>query len=146
MSLLKRIAQDLQAEGDADFPKPPNWEYLLKNHDPSVQDRARMEITIVEATIKALKAAGYALTVDDGGTGIKDLDIRGLMDEIFSVDEATLFARKDGKRSFVQFVLGNSGWDVINDYGTSLEAILEPVSEVANKLMEEEYEKEQQKS
>lgn len=30
-------------------------------------------------------------------------------------------------RSFVRFIYGNSGWDVVNDYGMSLEDVLKPV-------------------
>ena len=36
--------------------------------------------------------------------------------------------------SFVYFVYGNTGWDVIADYGCSIEATVDPISEWAGNL------------
>lgn len=52
-----------------------------------------------------------------------------LIDTLFACDEATLRTYPEtGRDSFVFLVFGNDGWDSVNDYGVSLEHVMEPFS------------------
>jgi hypothetical protein len=99
-----------------------------------VCQRLDVEAKIARKTIDVLLEAGYSLSVDNGdGDEVAPesqtaLEVSKLMGE---TDEDYLIASKDGKKSWVFFVYGNSGWDVISDYTTDLEAVLEPVSQYA---------------
>jgi hypothetical protein len=64
-------------------------------------------------------------------------DEKVLLDEIFSVDEARLYYHRNGEPTaygWVFFVLGNSGWDVICDYTTTLEPLLAGANALADTL------------
>lgn len=123
---------DAATESDRQFA-----EAMIANHDPSVKRRARMEVAIIRSTIRALTAKGYTLQVDDGdGDELCMGNERALIKSIMGVDEARLITNKDGKGSFVFFVMGNDGHDVISDYGTSLETDLAEVNAYADRLCE----------
>lgn len=112
-------------------------EELIKNRAATVKPRARMEVSIIRRTIRALAAAGYALTVDDGGEEdeqIRSDDERKLLAAVMSVDTATLLAATKTKGTFVSFVMGNDGYDVIADYSTSLESVIADVLAYAERL------------
>ena len=80
--------------------------------------------------LTTLDSAGWGLKLDDGGETIRG-DLPTLLRAAFSVDVATLFARKDGHSRFVSLVFGNDGWDVIADCsGGSFADVLAPVEEV----------------
>jgi hypothetical protein len=92
--------------------------------------RLALEADIVKMTVDALLVAGYALHVAENDdlpapTTSRDV-ILGVLGE---TDDEHLMASRDGKRSWVYFVYGNDGWDVISDYTVDLEDVLKPVSE-----------------
>lgn len=103
---------------------------LAQITDPDVRARIRIERKIVLRLIDTLLAAGYELQVYDGQdyhpwTASKADVLRDIM----NTDEDLLRIRKPGEAwlSFVLLVYGNSGYDVIADYGVSLEDLLAPV-------------------
>lgn len=109
---------------------------MIMQCDPSVRHRRRIEIQIVRKTIRELTKAGYMLTADNGEYETKGTE-RELMDNLFACDEAHLRTVKDGRGSSVFFVMGNDGYDVINDYGMSLEPVMNIVDAYVDKLESE---------
>jgi len=103
--------------------------------DVSVRHRVRIELQIARKTILTLREAGFDVLADNGEdkTGWNVTE-RELIGNLFACDEAHLITRKEGKTSFVFFVLGNDGFDVINDYGVSLEPQLSIVNQYADRL------------
>lgn len=101
---------------------------IIKNHDPKVQHRCKIELAIVRQLIDILAEAGYHFIVDDGGDKTHTDEPDELIEAIFGVDEAYLFCRTDDGRPYthVFLVMGNDGWDVIADYGMSLAPLLDP--------------------
>lgn len=99
---------------------------IIENHALAVRHRAKIELTIIHRVIETLRADDYDLSVDDGEE-VTTGDDQKLVSAIFEVDEARLVTMKAGHLSFVFFVLGNEGHDVISDYGVSLELILLPI-------------------
>lgn len=103
----------------------------LESYDPSVRQRASVEMTIVRFLLSHLIANGKTLSVwDGGGRSVKNsTDVEALMDAIFAVDESTIIT-PDGSE-IVIIILGNDGWDVVADYSSSLEELMKPVNEFA---------------
>lgn len=109
---------------------------------------ARAEREIAAKTIEVLLAAGYRLSVWNG----EDEEIRLSTDPVAilaamkQTDEDYLWVFRGSRadcrcgeeptrhNGWVRFVYGNDGWDVINDYTTNLEAILEPVNRMAEEM------------
>lgn len=101
--------------------------------------RIRLELRIMRKTVEALIAAGYFITIDNGES--EDIrnskDVNAIMKEVFATDEDFVYVSKkptpeDARYdAFVRFIYGNDGWDVINDYSTSLEKIMKPVMDYA---------------
>jgi hypothetical protein len=110
-------------------------EEIIARHDPSVRERAKIELAIVHELIKRLKAAGFSkLFVDDGDDEKQDCDDdeQTLVTAIFAVDQAHL-ETVTGMQVFL--VMGNDGHDIIADYHIGLEKIMDPLLE----WIEEEY-------
>lgn len=114
--------------------------YIPKDVTPAIRKRIAIEARIVKATVRSLLAAGYSLSVDDGGEeyAIKNsTSFKAIMDALLNTDEDRLIAAKDGKRlGWVFFVYGNDGWDVINDYSIGLEPELTAVNQLSDRLAE----------
>jgi hypothetical protein len=112
-------------------------EQLVKNHHPAIKARARMEASIVLRLLETLIAAGYSVSVDDGDGDAQSGTVEKLAGIIFSVD-ASLVEVCRGRKwiGTVSLVLGNDGWDVISDYTTSLEDIIKPANDYADRLAE----------
>lgn len=106
-------------------------EEIIARHDPSVRGRALIEVKVIHELIKRLLADGWTLFVDDGDDELQDCDgdPQTMVTAIFAVDVATLHARKDGKNRWVQLVMGNDGTDVISDYHTGLDPIIDPLQD-----------------
>lgn len=99
-------------------------EKILARCDEAVRGRAAIELAIVHELIKRLIAAGYSeLSVDDGDGEEQTGDEQGLVSAIFAVDEARLYA----KPYWVFLVMGNDGTDIVCDYHTGLDAIMDPL-------------------
>lgn len=112
-------------------------EKLVANHDASVKHRARMEVTICRLLLNSIVAAGCSAGVDDGDGDLQLGDTSKMLSAIFGVDEATVEVYRD--RNFigtVSLVMGNDGWDVVSDYTTSLEDIIKPANDYAERLAE----------
>lgn len=107
--------------------------------NPALTPVQQKEVQIISATIRVLLDAGYELSVFDGEehTVSRSTDAEALNAAMRTTDEDHLFAYKPGAEGhcgWVRFVYGNDGWDVINDYHTALEGVLEPVNALANSL------------
>lgn len=108
----------------------------------NIDTRQRIERQIARQTAKDLIAAGYRVAVFDGEeiALTASTDVRAIMAAMFSTDEDYLIAMtpgEDGKMKragWVRFIYGNSGWDVINDYTTNLEAALAETNTLVNQL------------
>jgi hypothetical protein len=103
--------------------------------------RRAVEFDIVTRTVDALLAAGYHLSEQEDGQVVdapsvtKAFTRDDLLEMLFDLDDAFLIVEKEGgKQSFVRFVFGNDGWDVISDYGVSLENVLAPINAYADTL------------
>lgn len=95
------------------------------------------EKTVARRVVRDLLAAGYSLSVHDGEetTVKKSTEFKKIVDALMTTDEDYLYAHKDGcKTSFVRFVYGNDSWEVICDYGVSLEPHLKGAHEVCERL------------
>ena len=104
--------------------------------------RIAIERRIVRATVRALLKAGYLLNVDNGGDTEElaqpTADRHAILAELMNTDDDYLTVYKvhapTVRCAWVRFIYGNDGWDVINDYTTSLDPILEPVLTLADEL------------
>ncbi len=118
----------------------PAMKEILSHAAPTVVRRMTIELMVTARVIEDLKNAGYELEADCGeGAPIKSAALDTLLKELFSCDEAFLFATKGKKRLWVYLVLGNDGWDVITDYLIELEPVMQPIIEWTNILEEEEH-------
>jgi hypothetical protein len=105
----------------------------------TLETRKRLERQIARATIKEALAAGYTLGVFDCEeiTLENCADARKVFAAMFTTDDDKLLFYRDGKRvGWVWFVYGNSGHDVVCDYTTNLDAVLEPINKLSDKLAE----------
>lgn len=87
--------------------------------------RQEVERKIATAAVKSLLAAGFALSVDNGGDEHEidhSIDENAILAAMFLCDEDRLHVQtKDSSIGWVYFVYGNDGWDVISDYTVNLE-------------------------
>lgn len=111
--------------------------YISKDVTPAVARRRAVEIEIIKATVEALLAAGFQLSVFDGeDTSPISTDPKVIHDALYNTDEDYLhvFQKTDehhlGNFGWVRFVYGNDGWDVINDYTVNLEPFIGEGTEV----------------
>jgi hypothetical protein len=103
----------------------------------NLQARIELEKRIARKVVRALLAAGYEITVNNGGDDDEipySSDFAQIIGAMFATDEECLRTCKDDHYSFVRFVYGNDGWDVVNDYGTSLQDVMEPINEYCEKI------------
>lgn len=107
---------------------------------PVVRHRMAVERRIVLALIDQALAEGYELSVNDGEEQHPwTTDRAAVVADIMNTDEDRLYLRKNHQTAWVFLVYGNEGWTVICDYSTSLEALLEPVNKLAERLELEEF-------
>lgn len=110
-----------------------------------VCQRLVVEQEIAAMTVDALLAAGYLLNVNNGGQDDElkpTTDRQAVLDAMFATDDEFLTVytnhhpalAKTRSLGWVHFVYGNSGYDVISDYTTNLEAVLAPVNAFTNTL------------
>jgi hypothetical protein len=113
----------------------------------NLERRIQLEKRIARRVVRDLLAAGYVITVNNGGDENEipySQDYSEIIKAMFATDEEHLITRipyEFGgtvriKESFVFFVYGNDGWDVVNDYGTSLEPVMEPINRWCDQLQE----------
>ena len=88
-----------------------------------------IETQIIKATIGALLAAGFQLSVFDGEetTVSRSTDMAAVLDALRTTDEDYLFVYQidgEGHYGWVRFTYGNDDIEVISDYTTSLEPVV----------------------
>lgn len=99
--------------------------------------RIQLEQRIVRRTAKVLLAAGYVLQVNNGEDITPETptdSLTGILTGMMETDDEYLIVTGKGYRGWVRFVYGNDGWDVISDYTVSLEDVLKPVFEYADRM------------
>jgi len=102
--------------------------------------RMQIEREITRAFIEAAIKQGWMLcnvTNGEGETRVSTVD--DAMKYAFECDEAHIFFCTKGALlySWVYIVLGNSGWDVISDYTTDMDKVMEAIDPLITKYEEE---------
>lgn len=111
-------------------------------HRCKICARLRLERKIVRKVAQALIASGYSISVHDGEEVVIESSkkLNEILAVCFSVDEESFFTHAPAgvhpSGSFVFFVYGNDGYDVICDYGVSLEPVMRGVNEYIDRLEE----------
>lgn len=110
--------------------------------------RINVEQKIVKKVCAALLNAGYRLRTDEQDDPRPEQPTKKLttiLNEMMAVDDEYLAVFLPIDKSnvavldrvlpmgWVRFVYGNDGWDVISDYTTNLEAIIDPICNWASK-------------
>ena len=101
----------------------------------TISKTRKIEKAVVSAIVKSALGLGYTISVWDGGETVvhKSTKYRVVMDACFSTGEDVLTIWNGAVRlGFVFLVYGNSGYDVISDYSTALEPVLEKANAVAD--------------
>lgn len=99
-------------------------------------DIKQLETRIIRKAASAIIEAGYSIRVYDGEEFATEQTskLSEVMAEVFATEETYFYAYQDGLcRGMVWFIHGN-GCDVIADNSDSLEAVLKPAIELAEKL------------
>ena len=108
----------------------------------NIKTRQMIEKWIAQKFIRVALAAGYAISLDNGGDEFEfehSTDFKFITGEMHATDQERLHLSQDGKHiGWVFFVYGNDGWDVICDYTVSLEHLMPEVSQLSARL-EERY-------
>jgi hypothetical protein len=108
----------------------------------NVKTRQMIEKRIARKFIQVALAAGYAISLDNGGHDFEfehSSDFKVITGAMHAMDEERLHLSKDGKHiGWVFFVYGNDGWDVICNYTVNLEHLMPEVSQLCERL-EERY-------
>jgi hypothetical protein len=116
-----------------------------RNYSPALAKRIETEGKIANALVKAALASGYVVSVYDGEEwALKFSANRAeIMDAMFSTDGdvIAISAGPAGERKrigTVTLIYGNSGYDVISDYGAAdldaFSAWIKPVEDYAGTL------------
>jgi hypothetical protein len=105
----------------------------------TVQTRQSIERQIIERLVQDALAAGFQITVDDGGDEPslkRSTDPDAIMAAVMLTDEDRLYYSQPGQpiQGWVFLVYGNGGWDVVTDYTTNLEALLAGANAEADRL------------
>jgi hypothetical protein len=83
------------------------------------QKRIEIEKTIVAMIVEDALAAGYSVTLNNGGDTDElenSKDKAQILAAMFATDDERLTFHSDASRvGWVYFVYGNDGWDVVND-------------------------------
>lgn len=109
-------------------------EVLWQRHAPTTRQRFELEWDITLALVRAALKTGYLVGLNNGeevhGPFSSALDV---MSEVNEVDEERLTFWKDGKQiGWVFLVYGNDGYDVISDYTTNMEELMEAPNKIAD--------------
>lgn len=89
-----------------------------------------MDREITTKLVDALIAAGYLITCcirQDEPEFDRSVDRDGILEFLFDLDLAELRVEKDAKRSWLMLSFGENGWDVVTDYTTDLEGLIDPL-------------------
>ena len=117
----------------------------------NTEQRIEVERKIAAFLYNAMAAAGWQVDyIFDGGDNVRyaEWTEAKVLDTVFSVDEAEIsFVKSTGRgriRRGVDIILGNSGWDCVNDHSFSnpnnpdddFEAVMELVDTFAEQFQE----------
>jgi len=94
----------------------------------SVKFRQQAEKDIAMAFVRSAIEAGYTVGVDcdDEELCAPTRDAKEIEKNLMQCDDEHLFVYKDGKQiGWVWLIYGNEGWDVISDYTTNLEPLMD---------------------
>ena len=110
----------------------------LKSCDKEVRIRRAVEIAVIRKLASDLLWKPYQLEVHDGEVYHSCTTPDEVVDAVFSVDSAviTLLNPNQTIHASINIVLGNDGWDCINDYSTKLESRMLPANKFAEELAE----------
>lgn len=108
-----------------------------------IAKRQQIERRIFRAVVRQLKAAGYTVALSsERGFGEHDAprgsSMKKMLEVFSNLDEAHLMVwppnahAEERAKAFVQFVMGNGGWDVIADHSVSIEAHLTEAFAIAD--------------
>lgn len=104
----------------------------------NVEARQKIERRIAKAAVTALIEAGFTVSVNDGGETVltDSIDAKAIEAAMFSTEEDHLHVTRvsDGLRGWVLFIYGNDGWDVIADHTVNIEEVLQPATDLADKI------------
>lgn len=101
------------------------------------ENRGPVERAIAAQVIHDALAASYTLGVNDGEqtTITGSSDASAVLAAMFTSDEDWLLVYREGKRiGWVRFVYGNYGWDVVSDYTTNLQHIMQNEDALSKKF------------
>jgi hypothetical protein len=98
--------------------------------------RIEMEREIVAALATEAVAQGWSLHAVDR---IVVASVDEVLQRVFDLDEAHLIVTRPAagggrQKSWFYFVLGNTGYDVLSDYGTSLDSVVDAVEPLIARL------------
>ena len=109
----------------------------------NTEKRIEIERKIVSFLYNAMAAAGWQVDyIFDGEDNVRyaEWTEANVVDTVFSVDDATIsFVKSTGRgriRRVVDIILGNSGWDCINDHSLSNPNIPDDNFEAVMKLVD----------
>jgi hypothetical protein len=107
--------------------------------DPRVQSRIKIEVKVLKSVIERVLATGnWRLdSVDDGGDEVtKVTTVKEALEVVFGVDDARIWFQctvaPERPLAYVYAVLGNDGWDVVNDWSISPHGFDEAVEAATN--------------
>ena len=100
------------------------------------KERQEVERRICRQVIKSMLAQGFNLSVFNGQRQIsKSKDEEAILQAMFSTDEECMDVYCDNHYiGCVVFIYGNTGFDVICNYSTSLEAYMQEANDLADSL------------
>lgn len=130
-AILKPIVPSITSDNATD-------QKLLDQCSPAAKERRSIEIQVTRNLMALLRSEGYDLLADNGEDRAysgQDTD-NEMITCLFACDEAYLYAVKDSKRHAIFLVMGNDGWDLICDYATGLDPLLEEFGRWINEQME----------
>jgi DsbC/DsbD-like thiol-disulfide interchange protein len=109
------------------------------NGNQALAARITTEGKICHKVATAMLAAGFTVSVHDGEEMVvrKSTSLDEIMQALFATDEDYMIAHdaETGKAvGKVYLVYGNDGYDVINDYSTTIENLMRPVNDYADSL------------
>jgi hypothetical protein len=89
----------------------------------------KSDIEAIRATIHALLDAGWSIHhVDDGEEEIATTDENEAIAALTAVDQSWLYVRRGLVLGYVLFVLGNDPEEVVCDYTTNLDPIVDELT------------------
>ena len=109
------------------------------NIDHEIQARILVEYAVVSSLVDELLEQGCLISINDGdGIALrKSTNRNAILSSIMSVDEEHLIVyHQTGRLGSIFLVYGNDGWDVVNDYSTSLEPCIPQTLALIDKLGE----------